>query len=337
MAAMHNTKQPLKFLSPAWFALVMGITGLSLAWHRATPLMGLAAEHVATVLALLAGAMFVLLLLGVSWRWRRHAGTWHEDLHHPVRHPFVAALPISLMLLASAGVALAGPLGIWHWLWGAGALLQLAVTVMVLGRWWRPPTQGGLTWSGVTPVLILPAVGNILSPLAGVPLGHVELATAQFAIGLLFWPVILALLAVRIAQQGLWAERLLPSHFILIAPPAAAGLGLMQLQVATLWVWAFWGLAMFSLLWVAPLMKRVLAQPFGLPHWAISFPLAALAGLTLRLAAPGSAMAVLALALLAGASLVALGLLAATWRGLRQGTLLVPEPVAILQPAGSTA
>ena len=30
----------LKFLSPAWFSIVMGLSGLALAWRRAVPLMG---------------------------------------------------------------------------------------------------------------------------------------------------------------------------------------------------------------------------------------------------------------------------------------------------------
>ena len=40
---------------------------------------------------------------------------------------------------------------------------------------------------------------------------------------------------------------------------------------------------------------------------------------------------------LALASLVITALLLGTWRGLRQGTLLVPEQVAVLQPVGGTA
>jgi tellurite resistance protein len=86
---------------------------------------------------------------------------------------------------------------------------------------------------------------------------------------------------------------------------------------------------------VGALAPRIAKLPFGLPHWALSFPLAAMAALTLRLAVPGTAMAVLGLALLALASLVILGLLAGTMRGLRDGSLLAPEPVAAIQPAAA--
>ena len=68
----------------------------------------------------------------------------------------------------------------------------------------------------------------------------------------------------------------------------------------------------------------------------MSFPLAATAALSLRLATPGTPMALFALALLALASAVVLMLLAGTLRGLRQGTLLVPEPAATPQLASST-
>lgn len=65
----------------------------------------------------------------------------------------------------------------------------------------------------------------------------------------------------------------------------------------------------------------------------MSFSLASLAALTLRLATPGSAMAVLAPALLAFTTLVIMALVLATVLGLRNGSLLAPEPVAMLVPA----
>ena len=94
-------------------------------------------------------------------------------------------------------------------------------------------------------------------------------------------------------------------------------------------------MALFSLLWVGTLVQRIAALPFGLPHWGMSFPLAALAALTLRLATPGTPMALLGVALLALATLGIAALLLGTWRGLRDGSLLAPEPVAAIVPVAA--
>lgn len=324
---------PLKFLFPGWFAIVMGLCGLSLAWHRATPLMGEMAEGIALVVGAVAALVCAALALAALLRLRRHPEAWAEDLRHPVRHAFVATLPISLMLVATVGTALLGGGSLLSVLWWAGSLGQLAATLWVLSRWWLGNKAGGLQWAGVTPALFIPIVGNVLAPLAGVPLGFEGWAAAQFGIGLMFWPVVLVLLVVRLAVQGSWPERLLPTAFILIAPPAVVGLSALQLGAPALVGWMCWGMALFCLLWVATLAPRLRQLPFSLPHWGMSFPLAALAALTLRLATPGGGLlAVLGPVLLALASIIILGLCMGTARGLRDGTLLAPEPVAPIIP-----
>lgn len=325
----------LRYLYPGWYAPVMGLAGLALAWHRATPLMGELATGVALVVAALTGLVFVALAAATLWRWRAHPEAWAEDRRHPVRHTFVATLPISMIVLATAAVALFGPSRPAEALWWCGSLSQLLLTWWVLSRWWRPGT-GGLAWASVTPALLMPVVGNVLAPLAGVPLGHADWAAAQFGIGLMFWPVVVVLLAVRVATHGMLPERLLPTLFILIAPPAVIGLAALQLGAPLGIAWACWGIAAFSFAWVAGTAPRLRELPFALPHWGMSFPLAAFAALTLRLATPGSVLAVLGPALLALASLVILGLLAGTLRGLRDGTLLAPEPVAAITSVAPT-
>jgi tellurite resistance protein len=327
----------LKFLYPGWFAVPMGLAGLAMAWYRAGPLMGELATAVALLVGGVAALSYVLLLAATLLRAQHHPQAWAEDRRHPVRHSFIATLPVATLLLATVAVQLLGPGALAQALWAAGALGQAWLTWWVLSRWWRGPAQGGLVWQTVTPALILPVVGNVLVPLAGLPLGFGHGSAAQLGIGLLFWPIVLVLLMVRIAVHGMLPERLLPTVFILIAPPAVLGQVALDFGAPLVVGWMCWGLAMFSLFWAGALAGRIRVLAFSVTHWAVSFPLAALAGLTLRLATPGSALAVAGPILLALASIVILTLLLGTWRGLRDGRLLAPEPVASIVPVAAAA
>jgi tellurite resistance protein len=327
--------QALKYLFPGWYAVVMGLAGLSLAWHRAGALLGSAADAAALAAAGVATLAFVVLAAATALRALRHPEAWDEDRRHPVRHTFIATLPIAVILLATVAVVLFGAGPIARALWWAGALGQLSITLWVLSRWLRDPKAGGAQWASVTPALLIPIVGNVLVPLAGVPLGHEVWSAAQFGIGLLFWPVVMVLMVARILTQGLWPERLRPTVFIVIAPPAVVGLALLQFGAPALWGWALWGMALFAFLWAGTQAKAIAAMPFALPHWGLSFPLAAFAALTLRLAEPASAAMVLGVVLLALATLVIAALTVATLRGLVKGSLLVPEPAPPAMPGAA--
>lgn len=315
---------PLKHLHAGWFAVVMGLAGLSLAWHAAVPVMGDAADRVFAGLGMLAAAVAAVLAAAAAWRALRHADAWADDLRHPVRHASLATLPVSGLLLVTVALVAFEPSAPLRAAWALSASAQWAVTVWVLARWWRG-APAGLAWGGLTPGLLVPVVGNVLVPLAGVPLGFTAWSAAQMGIGMFFWPVLVALLLARLAQQGPWPERLLPGTVIFLAPPSVIGLSLAQFGAPAGVLWALWGLAAFTLMWLVPLARRIAAQPFGVIHWSVGFPLAAFAGLTLRLwpaVWPG-------VVLLAATSVVMLGLAVATLRGLRDGRLLAPESVPI--------
>ena len=329
---------PLRHLMPGWFAIVMGLCGLALAWHRADPSPGGWGHGVALAVGIGAALVLVVLLAASALRVLKHPEAWAEDRRHPVRHAFIAAAPVAMILVATVGMALAGAHPVLHALWWAGCLLQLVATWWVMLRWWRSSTatpSAGFQWASATPALFIPIVGNVLAPLAGVPLGHEAWSAAQFGVGLLFWPVVLVLLVARMAAIGMWPERLLPTGFILVAPPAVVGSSLLQLGAPASAAWASWGMAAFTMAWCMALVPRIMKLPFGLPHWGMSFPLAALAALSLRLGAQEPAMHAAGMTLLVIATIVIAVLTLATVRGLLQGTLLVPEPAAPV-PAATT-
>ena len=335
---MTHHPTPLKFLGPGWFSVVMGLCGLSLAWVRAGTLLGDAAIGTALVIGILACGAALALALSSLVRWQRYPQAWAEDLSHPARHVFLAAMPISLILLATVLTALTGVTPLARGVWMLGAVWQFWVTVRVLSRWLDPSVGGnkpGATfWPGITPALLMPVVGNVLTPLAGVTLGFDAWSAAQAGVGLLMWPVVLALLLVRVGVVGLWPERLLPTTFISVAPPAVIGLASLQLGAPTLLAWVFWGVALLFVLWSFRVFKRSISQPFAIPFWGMSFPLAAFAALTLRLSEQSAAwFQVLAMLVLALASLVVAALALATLKGLRDGSLLAPEPIAVISPA----
>ena len=329
---MTRIGAPLEHLFPAWFALVMGWTGLAQAWLRGTDLLGDTALGLALVAGGFAALIFCLLCLASVWRLKLHLHAVIKDLQHPIRHAFMATFPVSVILLAALGAALFQDTHptldlALEVFWCAGSVLEFVATGWVISRWLRPHAEGGLQWPALTPALFIPVVGNVLAPLGGVPLGFESWSVAQFGIGLLLWPILQTLLFVRWGQVGPLPAKLSPTLFICVAPPSAVGLSLLVMQAPVLLAWAAWGMALFFLALTLTQLEAMRAQPFGMSFWGMSFPLAAFSALTLRLASTpsGAWLQLPALGMLALTSLVILGLTLGTWRGLRNGNLLVAD------------
>ena len=311
-----------------WFVPVMGLSGLSLAWLQAAGHLGDAGADLARLIGVLAAGVFGTLLPLTLWRIQRWPQVLRLEWMHPVRYVFFAPLPVSLILLATVGSSLMGVAPLWDALWQVGAALQAVLTLAVFWRWWRMPSA---RWMGVTPALLIPVVGNVLVPLAGVRLGHADWAWIQGSIGAALWPLVLALLVLRVRRLGWWPDRLRPSVFVLVAPPSVIGLDLMVAQAA-LPAMLCWALGLVFLLWALSQLPRCFEQAFGMPMWSLSFPLAAFASLTLRLGNAGWLPAWVGLLALALASVVIAALLRWTWWGLRSGDLLQPEPAPVPKP-----
>ncbi len=135
----------------------------------------------------------------------------------------------------------------------------------------------------------------------------------------------LALVWVRIGMVGLWPQRLLPTTFIMIAPPSVLALSGHALGAPAMAVHMLAGVALFF-----TVLKRSLQQPFGMPFRALSLPLATSVALGLLLSPEPRFAHWLASFWLGVVTGVIGALLLATLRGLIQGQLLQPEGPAPL-------
>ena len=301
----------------------MGLSGLSLAWRQAAGLFGEGGLRVAQGLGLAAAVLFATLLVLTAVRVMRWPHLMHHKWMHPVRYVFIATVPVSMILLATVGVSLTGVAPHWNVLWQIGAAAQAALTVAVLLRWVR---MHAARWVGVTPGLLIPVVGNVLVPLAGVALGHADWAWAQALLGIALWPVVLVLLVLRVQRLGWWPDRLRPGIFVLIAPPSVIGADLVVWQAGAVPAMLCWVLALAFVLWAMSQLPKCFDQPFGMGMWSLSFPLAAFASFSVRLGQAGWLPQWVGLVALVLASVVITALVRWTFWGLRSGDLLQPEP-----------
>ncbi|MBC7133436.1 MAG: SLAC1 anion channel family protein [Roseovarius sp.] len=308
----------LEAMPVTMFTVVMGLCGFTLALRAGEAAMGMAhlASGAAHVLTL---AVFVAVGLAYAAKAVRHPGAVAAEWAHPVSLAFFPAISIALLLLA---IVTMGPApGIARVLWLVAVPVQLLLTLAVVSGWIgsRAFAHGHLT-----PAWFIPAVGNVIVAVAGVPLGHVEVSWFFASVGLIFWVVLLTLVMNRLIFHDPLPGRLQPTLVILIAPPAVGYLA---------WVALVGGVdpfarvllngAYFFALVVAVQVPRLLRLPFSLAHWALSFPLAAvtLASLAHAEATGSGGHRVIGLALLVVLAGVIAGLIWRTGAALRRGVL----------------
>jgi tellurite resistance protein len=254
----------------AAFAAVMGLAGLALAWHRAVAVFGVHPAFASAIGVVAAIVYFALATIYVG-KWLVLRPLVVAEFAHPVRSAFVPTISIGLLLL---GTLLAQHDAVFGEVaWAVGALLHLAFTLRLLAWWINHPE---LEAKSATPAWFIAPVGNIVVPLAGVRLGHPDVSWFFFSVGIVLWLPLLAIVMWRLYFGGPLPERLRPTLFILLAPPAVAFLSWTALvgQIDPFGRILF-GFALFVLLLLATQVRALARLPFFLSWWAYSFPLAA--------------------------------------------------------------
>jgi tellurite resistance protein len=320
--AVPQLESRLRHFPVAFFAMVMGLAGLTIAWKRAEvvfrPWFAVSCWlEIAAALAFLAVGITYALKIG------SHPEEVAKELRHPVTINFFPTISIGLLLLAimlAERYFLAARV-----LWIAGAAMHLGFTLYVMNAWIH---RSGIEIGHVNPAWFIPVVGNVLVPIAGVRFANPEISWFFFSIGIVFWLVLLTIIMYRLFFHAPLPERLQPTLFILAAPPAVAFLAYVALTGA---VDAFARVLYYTSIALTLLLAtnalRFLRARFFLSAWAYSFPLAAVTIATLGMAhrVGGTGFEWLGAALLALTSTVVAALLGRTLLAVSRREICIEE------------
>lgn len=272
MTEQPSTEPRLQHFPVSLFAMVMGLSGFTLATEKLLQAFAIS-WPLDGALALLTLALFAFFAGVYLIKWRRHPEAVAAEINHPVKMAFVPTISISLILLAAVFTQKLP--GLSHVLWFAGVSLHLVLLLYVVSSWMH---QAHFQLAHLNPAWFIPAVGNVIVPIAGVAHGHVELSWFFFGVGITFWLVLFAIVLNRILFHDPLPEKLLPTLFILIAPPAIGFVAYSKLSGPELDGFArvLYAMGLFLTLLLLAQGRRFAKLPFFLSWWAYSFPLAAI-------------------------------------------------------------
>lgn len=315
----------LAHLPIAIFASVMGMSGLTLGWLKAGHLGWSVAGSIGLIAAFITTALLAFLLLMYGLKAASHWSAVCEEARHPIKLNFFAAIPIGLILVATFWSSI--DLSVAEPIWWVGISAMLVATLLTINSWIH---HSHYQVGHLNPAWFIPVVGNILVPIAGMRLGQVEISWFFFSVGLVFWIILTALVMNRLIFHDALIDRMRPTLFILLAPPAVGFVSYLSLNGIQLDGLAriLYGTALFLSMLLGINAVRFLKLPFFISGWAYSFPIAAMTVAYFEMGQLTNLFGYVALAwaLLALLTVVVLYLAYKTLMALFAGKLLAPEP-----------
>jgi len=255
----------------SFFAVVMGLVGAAIAWQRTESLWGWNSFAGASLLWL-SGLTYLLIFIIYLIKSFLHGSEVKKEFKNITKLSFFPTITISLLLLSIA--AMNSYPAFSQALWFVGTVGHFFFSVAIISIWIRHPS---LEINHISPAWFIPVVGNILVPIAGVAYAPAEISWFFFSIGLVFWIALFTILLYRLIFHNPLPERLLPTLFILIAPPAVGFIAYVKLTGAVdSMARILYYFALFVFILMIPQLRMLSKIKYYLSWWAYTFPMAAL-------------------------------------------------------------
>ncbi len=301
------------------FTIVLGLTGLGLAW-QANSTNAFLQSVLGYGLVALGTIAYVAILGTYLCKSIVHPQATRDDFDDPDASNFLPAASMGPMLIAG-GIASIFPT-IAEILWLAGASFHLVLALRQIRYW----IIRNFEIKSTSPAWFIPISGSLLAPISGIEFGYVELSWSLFALGLGFWIALFVIVLNRIIFHDKLPAKYIPTLFLLMAPPSLAFMAYTQLnggQIDTFsqFLYHFALVASVLVFSMAQLFQRL---PFTLSWWAYTFPLDAIALASFVYAdyQQSTTMLMIAYGLLTVASFIVLLVSVRTILALLSGTLI---------------
>ncbi len=248
---------------------VMGLAGLAIVYLKFQHLFEFTLP-VGQGILFAVSAWFSLLMIIQTIRLVRYPSAVALDFNHPIRSNFFPAISISLLLLC-IGYQEIGQLALARVLWYIAAPLHLVLLLKILHDWFHK----AYNIKSFNPAWFIPVVGPLLVPIAGVKIANPEISWFFYATGVVFWIILLAVLVGRIFFNDPMPKKLIPTLFILIAPPSVGFISYIKLTHSLdPFARILFYFGVFTFLMLFTMVKKFREVPFFLSWWAYTFPLA---------------------------------------------------------------
>jgi len=262
-------KQKIQYFPITSFSVIMGLTGLTIAFGKFYHLQWLPRIFydisIFTVLAL-----FLAVSVMYGMKFILFPEEVKIDFKHRIRINFFSAISISMLLLSIAFYTYYPILSIT--LWWLGVVLHTILMFKTISFW----IQHNFEIHHFNPAWFIPVVGNILIPIVGVDYAPVIISYFYFVVGFFFWIVLFTIFLYRTIFHAQMPEKFIPTFFILLAPPAVGFIS--YIRIAASWdTFSIFMLLMtyFFIALLAVMYKSFTKLKYFLSWWAFTFPLAA--------------------------------------------------------------
>ena len=267
----ERNKRSLEYFPVQLFTIIMGLSGLTIVYAKAYDFLNFP-KWIYLCLLFIDTVLFFIIFIAYIIKWIKYPDAVKSEFLHPLQSSFVAAISISFLLVSIAFYDEAPTVSITFW-W-IGALLQLYFTLNIIRFW----IYDNFDVKMINPSWFLPIVGNVLIPIVGVDAVNNYINMFFFSIGVFFWLVLFTIVMYRIIFHHPLVKRLIPTFFILIAPPAVGFISYFRITFGIIDDLSLflYSIALFTFLLLMFMIKMFKDIPFCISWWAYTFPLAAI-------------------------------------------------------------